>query len=94
MKLVQLLERLEYTCLQGSTEQEITKVEADSRKAGEGSLFICIRGAVADGHAFVPAVVAQGTKAIVSEEPLQVPEDVTVILVKDTRYAMAVIAAA
>ena len=94
MKLVQLLERLEYTCLQGTTEQEITKVEADSRKAGEGSLFICIRGAVADGHAFVPAVVAQGTKAIVSEEPLQVPEDVTVILVKDTRYAMAVIAAA
>ena len=94
MKLVQLLERLEYTCLQGSTEQEITKVEADSRKAGEGSLFICIRGAVADGHTFVPAVVAQGTKAIVSEEPLKVPEDVTVILVKDTRYAMAVIAAA
>lgn len=94
MKLVQLLERLEYTCLQGTTEQEITKVEADSRKAGEGSLFICIRGAVADGHTFVPAVVAQGTKAIVSEEPLKVPEDVTVILVKDTRYAMAVIAAA
>lgn len=94
MKLVQLLERLEYTCLQGTTEQEITKVEADSRKAGEGSLFICIRGAVADGHTFVPAVVSQGTKAIVSEEPLKVPEDVTVILVKDTRYAMAVIAAA
>ena len=94
MKLVQLLERVEYTCLQGTTEQEITKVEADSRKAGEGSLFICIRGAVADGHTFVPAVVAQGTKAIVSEEPLKVPEDVTVILVKDTRYAMAVIAAA
>ena len=94
MKLVQLLERLEYTCLQGTTEQEITKVEADSRKAGEGSLFICIRGAVADGHTFVPAVVAQGTKAIVSEEPLKVPEDVPVILVKDTRYAMAVIAAA
>lgn len=94
MKLEQLLERLEYTCLQGSTDLEITKVEADSRKAEEGSLFICIRGAVADGHTFVPSVVKQGTKAIVVEEPIQVPEDVTVILVKDTRYAMAVIAAA
>ena len=41
MKLEQLLERLEYTCLQGSTDLEITKVEADSRKAEEGSLFIC-----------------------------------------------------
>lgn len=94
MKLEQLLERLEYTCLQGSTDLEITKVEADSRKAEEGSLFICIRGAVADGHTFVPSVVKQGTKAIVVEEPIQVPKDVTVILVKDTRYAMAVIAAA
>lgn len=94
MRLEQLLERLEYTCLQGSTDLEITKVEADSRKAEEGSLFICIRGAVADGHTFVPSVVKQGTKAIVVEEPIQVPKDVTVILVKDTRYAMAVIAAA
>ena len=84
MKLEQLLERLEYTCLQGSTDLEITKVEADSRKAEEGSLFICIRGAVADGHTFVPSVVKQGTKAIVVEEPIQVPKDVTVILVKDT----------
>lgn len=94
MILTKLLERLEYTCLQGSLEHEIQEVVADSRKAKEGSLFICIRGAVVDGHTFVKNVVAQGTKAIVAEEPVQVPEDVTVILVKDTRYAMALIAAA
>ncbi|NCB91618.1 MAG: UDP-N-acetylmuramoyl-L-alanyl-D-glutamate--2,6-diaminopimelate ligase [Clostridia bacterium] len=94
MKLTQLLERLEYTCLQGSTDLEIQEIEADSRKAKEGSLFICIRGAAADGHTFAKAVAEQGTKAIVAEEPVEVPEDVTVILVKDTRYAMAVIAAA
>ena len=94
MRLLNLLERLEYTCLQGSLDREIAEVIADSRKAKEGSLFICIRGAVVDGHTFASAVAAQGTKAIVVEEPVDVPADVTVIQVKDSRYAMAVIAAA
>ena len=94
MRLLNLLERLEYTCLQGSLDREIAEVVADSRKAKEGSLFICIRGAVVDGHTFASAVAAHGTKAIVVEEPVEVPADVTVIQVKDSRYAMAVIAAA
>ena len=94
MRLLNLLERLEYTCLQGSLDMEIAEVVADSRKAKEGSLFICIRGAVVDGHTFASAVAAQGTKVIVVEEPVEVPADVTVVQVKDSRYAMAVIAAA
>ena len=94
MKLSELLERIEYTCCQGDTEQEITSVVYDSRKAGEGSLFICIRGAVADGHKFIPDVLAKGVKALVVEEDVQVPADVTVIRVEDTRYAMAFISAA
>ena len=94
MVLSSLLERLEYTCLQGNVQQEITTIVYDSRKAEEGSLFICIRGAVADGHKFVPDVVKKGAKALVVEEPVEVPGDVTVILVKDSRYAMAFISAA
>lgn len=94
MKLVSLLEKLEYTCLQGSTDQEVKNVIYDSRKVEEGSLFICIRGAVVDGHKFVPDVIAKGAKVLVVEEAVEAPEDVTVILVKDTRYAMAFISAA
>ena len=94
MKLVSLLERLEYTCLQGTTDQEVKNVIYDSRKEEEGSLFICIRGAVVDGHKFVPDVVAKGAKVLVVEEAVEAPEDVTMILVKDTRYAMAFISAA
>ena len=94
MKLSKILERLEYTCLQGTLDQEIEEVVADSRKAKEGSLFICIRGAVVDGHTFAKSVAGQGTKAIIVEEPVEVPEDVTVIQVKDSRYAMALVAAA
>lgn len=93
MKLSKLLERLEYTCVQGSMDQEIQEVVSDSRKAGDGALFICIRGAAADGHNFVPSVVKQGTKAILAEVPVDAPSDVTVIQVADTRYAMALAAA-
>ena len=39
MKLISLLEKLEYTCLQGSTDQEVKNVIYDSRKVEEGSLF-------------------------------------------------------
>lgn len=94
MKLLSLLDRLEYTCLQGSTDREVTTVVYDSRKVEEGSLFICIRGAVVDGHKFIPDVLEKGAKTLVTEEPVEAPEDVTVILVKDTRYAMAFISAA
>ena len=62
MKLISLLERLEYTCIQGSTDQEVKNVVYDSRKVEEVSLFICIRGAVVDGHKFVPDVIAKGAK--------------------------------
>lgn len=93
-KLSYLLENLEYVCCQGSVEQEITSVAYDSRKVKEGSLFICIRGAVSDGHKYIPDVIAGGAGALVAEEQVEAPEDVTVILVKDTRYAMAFISAA
>ncbi len=94
MKVSALLERIEYTCLQGNVEQEVTSVVYDSRKVEPGSLFVCIRGAVVDGHKFVPDVVARGAGTLIVEEPVEVPEDVTVILVKDSRYAMAFISAA
>ncbi len=39
MKLISLLEKLEYTCLQGSTDQEVKNVIYDSRKVEEGLSF-------------------------------------------------------
>ena len=94
MKLVKLLERLEYTCLQGSLDKDVTDIVNDSRKVSEGSLFFCIKGAVSDGHQYVPDVVKKGAKVLVVQDEVEAPEDVTVIRVKDSRYAMAYIAAA
>lgn len=94
MKLTTLLERLEYTCLQGSVDIEVKDVVNDSRKVEDDSLFICIRGAVVDGHTFAADVAEKGATVLVVEEQVDVPENVTVIQVEDTRYAMALISAA
>ncbi|MGI6069911.1 MAG: UDP-N-acetylmuramoyl-L-alanyl-D-glutamate--2,6-diaminopimelate ligase [Blautia sp.] len=94
MKLSTLLEGLEYQCLQGSEDIEVSCVEYDSRKVQEGALFLCIRGAVVDGHTFAASVAEKGAAVIVAEEWVEVPSSVTVIQVADTRYAMACISAA
>ena len=94
MKLSKLLERVCFEVLQGSEDREVTGIVNDSRKITEGCLFICIRGAVSDGHAYAAQAAAQGAAVIVAEEAVEVPHTVTVVKVKDTRMAMALISAA
>lgn len=93
MKLADLLKKLKYTCVKGTADVDITTVAYDSRKVENGSLFICIKGAVADGHRFAEAAVNKGASALVVEDDVTVPENVTVIRVEDSRYALACISA-
>lgn len=94
MKLDKLLERLQYEVVQGSDETEITTLVNDSRKVEAGSVFVCISGAVSDGHRFAADVAVKGAAAVVVEKDVEVPSDVTVIKVADTRYALALMSAA
>lgn len=94
----QLLERLDYTLLQGDLEGEITELVYDSRKACEGCMFVCIRGTVVDGHRFAADVAAKGAKVLVVEEEVELPQDaaenVALVKVADTRAALAYLSAA
>ena len=94
MKLIQLLERFEYEVIQGNDEIEVRELINDSRKVREGSVFVCISGAVVDGHEFVGDVAAKGAAAVIVEKDVEAPEDMTVIRVPDTRYALALMSAA
>ena len=94
MRLDKLLERLEYEVIRGSAETEVTTLVNDSRKVEEGSVFVCISGAVSDGHRFIPDVAAKGAAALVVERDVETPEEITVIRVSDTRYALALMSAA
>lgn len=98
MVLAALLEKLEYELVSGSEDMQIENVVYDSRKVTEGSLFICIEGGMADGHTFIPDVVKKGAKALIVTKDvsgfLPADADVTVIRVKDSRYALAFVSAA
>ncbi len=94
MKLSELLEKTDYHCLQGSIDTEVKSLCNDSRKVEEGSLFFCIKGAVTDGHSYVPEVVEKGAKVLIVQDPVEAPSFVTVIQVENSRRAMAYISAA
>ncbi len=94
MRLTQLLEHLEYEVVKGNPEIEVTELINDSRKVTPGCVFVCISGAVSDGHEYAGEVGAKGAKALITEKEVEALEDVTVIRVKDTRYALALMSAA
>ena len=78
----------------GGLDKEIKSVVYDSRKVTPDSLFLCIKGAVSDGHKYAKEVVEKGATVLVVQDEVEVPEEVTVIRVENTRYAMACISAA
>lgn len=65
MKLSRLLERLEYEVAQGSDQAEVTTLINDSRNVERGSVFVCISGAVSDGHRFAGEVAGKGAAALI-----------------------------
>ena len=94
MILKELLERSEYTLVQGSEDVEISTLVYDSRKIEKGSVFVCISGAAFDGHKFVAQAAELGAAAVVVEKDVEVPENLTVIKFDNTRLALAEMSAA
>lgn len=94
MKLQDLVAELDYTCLQGEMDREISTLVYDSRKAEKDSVFVCISGAVRDAHEFAPEVAQKGAAVLVVEHPVDVPAGPTVLQVENTRLALAVLSAA
>ena len=90
MKLNDLVRRIEHT---GASDAEIGAITYDSRKAGPGSLFVCLVGAWMDGHTFARSAYDRGCRAFLAEHPLDLPADTAQIITDDTRAALAVIGA-
>jgi UDP-N-acetylmuramoyl-L-alanyl-D-glutamate--2,6-diaminopimelate ligase len=65
---------------------EIFDLAYDTATVAAGSLFFCVRGARADGHAFAGDALARGARALVVERPL--PFAVPQLVVADVRAAM------
>jgi len=75
-------------------EINICGICCDSRQAEAGSLFVCISGALSDGHDFARAAYDRNCRIFVAEKELVLPDDAIVILTDNTRASLASLSAA
>ena len=71
------------------------ELKTDSRKVQKGDLFVAIKGSSHDGHEHVREALEKGASCVLSERSingLTAEEEKRIILVKDTREALAEIA--
>lgn len=102
MRLKALLSGIDYVVLQNKEQAEqidILRVVRDSRCAGEGDAFVCIRGTHMDGHAFLWDVYEKNVQVMVVERSvaqgkiLEFPRQAVIIQVRNTREAYALMSA-
>lgn len=94
MNLANLLCGISYECVQGDIDREISGIAYDSRKVYLGNIFVCISGAVSDGHIFAEDAAKKGAAVIVAQRNINVPDNVTVLKVSDSRATLAMLSAA
>lgn len=93
-QIKELIQSLDYELLQGSLEGEISELVYDTRKVSKDAMFVCIVGTAFDSHEKAAEVAAAGAKVLIVSKEVEVPEEVTVVKVADTRYALSLISAA
>ena len=85
MKLGFLIE-----CEENLRDLDITGVTCDSRKVQKGFAFVCIKGALSDGHDYAKTALEQGAAVIICEKDLKLDNQV---IVEDTHKAFATMSA-
>ena len=99
MLLKELMKVIDYTEIVNRSGQELSSLEvsslcSDSRKAGPGSMFVCIPGALTDGHAFAQGAYNRACRIFVTEHTISLPDDAVILMVRDSRVALARLSAA
>ena len=95
MNLKKILLGLEGVKAKGEIDKEVTTITNDSREVIEGSLFFAIKGFSNDGTQYIPSAIEKGAKVILVDDKfdiksINIPDDVTLVVVPDARYAMAI----
>ncbi len=94
MLLSQILTDVEYNAEAEIGGVDISDIVYDSRKALPGTLFVCLVGAVSDGHNYASGAYSNGCRAFLVERKLDMPSDALQVIVKDTRATLALASAA
>ena len=97
MELKRMLVGLEGLKVRGNLDLEINGLESNSKEIKKDYLFIAIKGYAVDGHKYINNAIENGAIAIIVEEgcnlkELNIPENITVVMAKNTREALAICA--
>lgn len=94
MILKDLLQGIEPLQVAGSLDVEVSGIQFDSRKVGEGDIFVAQTGTAVDGHTFISQCIEKGAKAIVLSDESYIHSDdaATYVVVKDTNRALGLMA--
>ena len=95
MELKKILVGLEGIKAKGNIDIDIKGIEKNSKAVKEGYMFVAIKGFSTDGHKFVESAIENGAKCVMVQEgcdlkSLNIPDDITILMVKDTREALAI----
>ncbi len=94
MWLSSIVAGLKFNQLQGSLQVEVSSIAFDSREVTKGSIFVAIAGFETDGHHYIRQAIERGAVAVVLEKEAEVKDGVAVLMVQDSRDALAQISAA
>ena len=94
MELKKILVGIDGLKAKGSLDIDIKGLESNSKNVKEGYMFIAIKGFATDGHSYVNDAIKAGAKVVMVQEgcdlkAIKLPSDVTLIMAKDTREALA-----
>ena len=93
MELKELIVNIKPLEIIGDAEVDITGVNIDSRRIGNGHLFIAMKGTQVDGHKFIPKAIELGAKAVLCEErPGQPADGVTYVVAESTEDCVGKVA--
>ena len=94
MDLRDIIKNVEGVHVSGDLGTQVTNITSDSRKIKKNGMFFAIKGYSLDGTKFINSAIENGATCVVIEEStsidqLNLPESVTVVIVKNIRYALA-----
>ena len=95
MKLKNVIKNIDNIKTYGNLNLEITNITSDSRNIEENGLFFAIKGFVLDGTKFIKSAIENGANSVVVDtttniQELNIPKNITVIVVEDIRYALGI----
>lgn len=96
MELKTILQGIEGIKAKGDLSIDVKDITNDSRKVKKGSMFIAVKGFETDGHKYIDDVIAKEPSAIMVQEGADLKklaklEDITILVVPDTRIALAIV---